>query len=244
MFKRSLMAVAVLGAVSSPAFALGNAGFEFGTTSQWTLLSGDVGSSLKARRNPTITILDEADPSFSYTETVAPLDGRWLGALTMNKSFTNTEGVKRAKVSYRFTANQQPTTTKDVLALRLFSADYVYPSFKDYVSVEYVLGGGIKFRDILEDDEFFGSSAPDTGWVPFAVPIGTKFINVKLVNSYNRYANNTPTLLLDYYPYTAGGPLPTSATITAVPEPANVAMMLAGLGIVGAVVRRRQVGRG
>lgn len=245
MNKSFVAAAAAAVLASAPAFAIGNSGFDQGNANGWTRISNY--GQLKAFKAKTVVIKDDAvtdpsDPNYlRYKEKLAPIQGQYFGLLTMRNGKTDLDTRQRDRTTFRFrTPGGQGVDTLDVFYARMFTADYLYSNFgyDDKLTISY-RGSLGTFVDEIEADDL--GAAPDSGWIGFAVPLGTKAITVTLVNVYDKSGSNTPRAALDYGVGAAPASLAVTATqVTAVPEPGTIAMMLAGMGAVGWVARRRR----
>jgi hypothetical protein len=132
----------------------------------------------------------------------------------------------------------------DYFLVRLMTADYEQ-EFNDKVTVTYYgLAGtlGVDRVSVFSEnaaDPYWVETGGywDSGWAAFAVPTGTNSIGVQVENradvtapgyqtGYELY--NRPVVAIDY------------AAASPVPEADVTAMMLAGLGVLGMVARRRK----
>lgn len=234
MFKKIAFAAALAAISASPAFALTDAGFETGT-SGWITLPTPDGALLSAVDSGTTlyTVNDETGSSFSYAhDDVAPgsgvlaAAGSKFGLLEICAASTATCGSNSA-----YTLNLAGPVSKygDVLWLRLMTEDYTAGAlYNDSIKVSYYGAGSTSAlgADSISVASMIASGLNyDSGWKGFAVPVGTQNMLITLTNAdpYNR-----PLGLIDY-------------SAAPVPEADSIAMMLAGLGVLGFVSRRRQV---
>lgn len=236
MFKKIAFAAALAAVSASPAFAVTDAGFETGT-SGWITLPTPDGALLSAVDSGTTlhTINDETGTPFSYAHDdgvpgtgVLAADGSKFGLLEICAASTVTCGSNSA-----YTLNLAGPVSKygDVLWLRLMTEDYTAGAlYNDSIKVSYYGAGSTSAlgTDAISVASMLSAPIPlyyDSGWKGFAVPVGTQNMLITLTNAdpYNR-----PLGLIDY-------------TAAPVPEADSIAMMLAGLGVLGFVSRRRQV---
>lgn len=245
MLKKSVYALALCGLVSGQAFALTNTGFEAGTGANpagWIAALGAEGVMTSVASGTTLyTVNDETGTAFSYAHDdgaagtgVLAADGNNFGMLEICPASTlapNCGSALGATATYGLNLAGPVSNGGDIMWLRLMTEDYSVGSFyNDKISVSYY---GASSTTALATDSLSVSGLAsqhiyyDSGWVGFAVPVGTQNLIVSLTNAdpYNR-----PIGLLDY-------------TAAPVPEADSVAMMMAGLGVLGFVSRRRRAGK-
>lgn len=246
MLKKSVYALALCGLVSGQAFALTNTGFEAGTGTNpagWMALGAEGVMTSVASGTRLYTVNDENGPgneiSFVHDDGapgtgVLAADGSNFGMLEICPASTAAPGCgssSGATATYGLNLAGPVSNGGDIMWLRLMTEDYSVGSlYNDKISVSYY---GASSTSALATDSLSVSGLAsqhiyyDSGWVGFAVPVGTQNLIVSLTNAdpYNR-----PIGLLDY-------------TAAPVPEADSVAMMMAGLGVLGFVSRRRRAGK-
>lgn len=232
MFKKVLAAAAVAVLFSNSAFALTNPGFESGDTTGWNQigLPPAIAGDLQALATGSLVeVVDDyylAPAAVVYDVNITAQHGSYFGLLTP------TAGSMSAYQTNLAGPVSQPY---DLLWLRLLSAEYEFDlsgniAYNDYVKVSYFGAGGVTALasdewSVQDTQDLVGPlfSPFDSGWRGFYVPVGTQSIVVEVHNvGDNKLA---PIVALDYAP---------------VPEPESLAMMLAGLGALGFMSRRRR----
>ncbi|WP_310462459.1 PEP-CTERM sorting domain-containing protein [Sphaerotilus sp.] len=221
MLKKFVSILALAGLASGQAFAATNLGFESGTTG-WTVTNG-VLTAVTTNTAP-ITVFNDydsnsntvADDDITTAYNIAAQTGNAFGLLNNNYM---------GSVTFAFNAGGVPTNANDMLWLRMFSAEYDFQGLTggindDFVRVTYT--GGVAGT---VTDTFYASQGTyvDSGWVGFAIPVGTTNMQIAVVDV---NGINAPQVGLDF-------------TAAPVPEPEVNLMMLAGLGVIGGLARRR-----
>ena len=230
MIRTSISAAVLALAVASPAMALTDPGFESGTGGWTPTIAGNL-QALPSGSNVTVT-----DDGYQvYPDLITTIDamaGNNFGLLSL------TSGTQNA---YSFNLAGPVSTFGDIFWLRLLSLEYEWDKYNDQVVVTY---NGPSIGTITDTwsvaDTYaaagvldFSQMIPDSGWKGFFVPVGTQSLMVQV----NNVSSNTqipgdslynrPIVALDY------------DAVTPVPEADATAMMLAGLGVLGMVARRR-----
>ncbi|WP_338412951.1 PEP-CTERM sorting domain-containing protein [uncultured Sphaerotilus sp.] len=243
MIKKSV-SIAVLAALAAfaatPAFALNNPGFEAGLGANPTGWVTPGGALTSVVSGTTVHVIDDAyypTPTEIYSTAVTAMSGNNFGLLETCPAGTPALSCATT-VSFSFNLGGPVSNYGDLLWMRLFTAEYLPANYNDSVSVSYF---GASSLSALATDTISVQSMEDagintdSGWQGFAVPVGTQSLMLQLNNVavgtsipsdafYNR-----PIAALDY-----------QAAVTPVPEAETSAMMLAGLGLLGLVARRRK----
>lgn len=247
MFKKLLTASAVSMVLAGAALAQSSPGFESGTAG-WTPTTTSFTSTVFGPLNVQaydsfVTVVDD------YTNpTPTPYDYQVLSA---GAEYGNSFGVLNtgslSNLGYRINLLSTPAANGDKFALQLFSFDAdTANGFVDSAKVSFYQGGTeLSNFTALSDNTFdlgdgngpqsngMASFTGTSGWYQFFVPVGTTSIEVSLANGGvdidgNPDKGNQPLVALDY------------AAVTPVPEPESLALMMAGLGAVGFMSRRRK----
>jgi hypothetical protein len=230
MLKKLVTVLALAGLASGQAFALGDAGFESGTTNDWSYTTGGTLELWSNTPGQTMTVWNDydlngdgvADGDFTTAYNITAAAGNHFGV--MYADFGSTAGQA-------FTLNLTGPQSRpgDIFYMRLFSSEFVFPEHNDYARVSFFGGGGLLASDSISVQSHVmvsgGGNGIDSGWRGFAAPTGTTSIAVDLFNV-SPDGKNSPILAIDY----AAAP---------VPEADVTAMMLAGLGALGFAARRR-----
>ncbi|MEY4908664.1 MAG: hypothetical protein RL260_2382 [Pseudomonadota bacterium] len=255
MLKKLVYALALTGLASGQAFALTDAGFEAG--SSWVPVGG---LSRVAYGSPqaNVNVLDDAydmQPSglggLVATVNVDAVAAAMLpGSVGVGSHFGLIEtcpanvpvaSCNASGMAFSFNLGGPASTYGDYFMVRLMTADFEL-EFNDKVTVTYYGTAGVLGTDHVS---VFSENAADpywvetlgyhdSNWAAFGVPVGTNAIQVQVDNvaaanqpaGYNLY--NRPIVAIDY-----------AAAVSPVPEADVTAMMLAGLGVLGLVARRR-----
>jgi hypothetical protein len=240
MLKKLVYALALTGLASGQAFALNNPGFESGLGANPAGWLTPLGTLTSVASGTTVHVVDDAyyaAPTEIYSVAVDAVSGNNFGLLETCPAGVDAL-VCPSSVSFSFNLGGPVSNYGDVLWMRLFTADFDAANYNDSVSVSYFGTSSVTALQVdslsvqsMIDDGLY----PDTGWKGFGVPIGTNSIMVQVNNvanfptipSDNNY--NRPIVALDYF----------AAPVTPVPEAETSAMLLAGLGVLGMVSRRR-----
>lgn len=257
MLKKLVYALALTGLASGQAFALSNPGFESGTNAGWfpTAPAGGLSVVAYGSAAATVNVIDDIYGPAPYTyfsPTVDAVSAADLPGSVGVGSYVGLIETCAASVA----ALECPSTTAmtfnlggpvsafgDYFLARLFTADFD-PNYNDSVSISYfgAASGTALATDVISVQSMLatpsGALSYDSGWQAFGVPVGTQSIfvqvdNVAIVpylgnpkdNLYNR-----PIVAIDYA---------AAIAVTPVPEADASAMMLAGLGVLGLIARRR-----
>lgn len=238
MFKK-LISIAALAALSSTsAFALTNPGFEDGTTNGWTVLGG---AQLTAMDSMPFSLFDEADGgAFVDSGTWTAAYGTHFGVLRVaNPPATSSVDPVPDSMHYvlNFANTSQATAAGDKFAVRLMTADYFYApdGYDDTVSITFAGNYSGTYTYTYAASQFLTPyNQADSGWLEMTfgngvndAPVGTTAFIVNVTNYYDSFGSNAPTIGLDF-------------EAAPVPEPETYAMMLAGLGALGFMSRRRR----
>ncbi len=238
MFMKLIAAAAATVVLSGTALAQSNSGFEGGSTTGWaptpsvfvdayfgTLSSQAYGSQVNVVEDLTFDVNGVPTSSATYQFTVNSAGagfGSNFGLLSTGSS---------SNVGYRVNLLDAPSAAGDVFALQLFSYDYdTAGGFIDSANVKFYTGSTERGTATWTTQSTIDAGSPigASGWQSYFVPTGTTTIEVSLANGPTDDIGNQPLLALDYAP------------AAPVPEPESMAMMLAGLGALGFVARRRK----
>lgn len=234
MIRKFVVSASLAACAATPALALTNPGFEDSLGANpagWiTVPSGTptTGTLTAVLSNTPATVIDDgylAYPDYTADDGaggIAAMAGNNFGLLETCPAGTAATACQFQAV-YSFNLGGPVSTYGDILWMRLLTQDWE-AKYDDYVSVSYF---GASSTTALATDTISASTMPvvDSGWQGFGVPVGTQSLQVTLVNVGDVY--NRPIAALDYQ-YAAP-----------VPEADVTAMMLAGLGMLGVVARRR-----
>ncbi|MEX8495615.1 PEP-CTERM sorting domain-containing protein [Sphaerotilus sp.] len=231
MLKKFVSILALAGLASGQAFAVTNLGFETGTTG-WTSSAGGSVTQIADGVAPMVVYNDYAttppgDITTPYN--IAAQTGGFFGLL---------DGQYNGPVTFAFNAGVDVTNAGDTIWLRMFSAEYDFSAAAggkyglndDFARVTYSGAYGNVTDTLYASDGAY----LDSGWKSFAIPVGTTGISIALVDVNACNSNptcggfNAPKLGVDF-----------TAAVSPVPEPEMNLMMLAGLGVIGGVARRR-----
>lgn len=149
----------------------------------------------------------------SYSTIVTPKSGNYMALLTTEG--TSPEILWQSSVA---TPTSQPLT----LWYRFLTEDY--SPYNDALTIQYKKLGDTAFTTLPVLN--VSNSDPDSGWKSFLLPTSTIFLKVQLQNQGDGSVRSYG--LLDIAP---------------VPEPETYGMLLAGLGLMGAIARRRRSAR-
>lgn len=266
MLKKLAYALVLTGLVSGQAFALTDPGFENGNN--WITPAGGLTRVDYGSAGANVIVRNDAydqitsGPLTGLGNIVKDGAGNEVGEITIGavatamlpgsvgvgSSFGLIETCAANVVAtsctsstnaYTFNLGGPVSTYGDYFLVRLMTADYE-PQFNDKVTVTYYGTAGVLATDHVS---VFTENAADLAWVEtqgqadsnwsaFGVPVGTNAIQVKVENLANGAADvwNRPIVAIDYA---------AAIPVTPVPEADVTAMMLAGLGVLGMVSRRR-----
>ncbi|MFM2053329.1 MAG: hypothetical protein RL456_1366 [Pseudomonadota bacterium] len=229
MIRKLVSAAALAAFAAAPAYALGDAGFESGTTNDWSYTTGGT-LELWTHNTQTMTVWNDydlngdgvADGDFTTAYNITAAAGNYFGVMYSDFGSTPTQA---------FTLNLTGPQSRpgDIFYMRLFSSEFVFPDHNDYGRVSFFGNGALLATDYISVQSNVtvasGGTGIDSGWRGFAAPIGTTAIAVDLFNV-SLDGKNSPILAIDY----AAAP---------VPEADVTAMMVVGLGALGFAARRR-----
>lgn len=247
--KKFLGLAALAALTASPAFAVTNLDFESGT-SGWTALFG---GSVNAVSSFVYDPVDDADGShiWSSPETWTPMQGSAFGLFTLNDPVApapvDGSATQLPAFFINFQDSGQAAAVNDKLYFRFASSDYFYGSANTLNNGGLQLDDSVKFTFTgsftgqieveYSVNDLLLLNSPDSGWnyLTFVntvtgagqAPVGTTSILIQMTNYYDNVGVNKPLLAVDYQ-------------AAPVPEPESYAMLLAGLGALGFVARRRQ----
>ena len=240
MLKKIVYALALTGLASGQAFALTNAGFEAGLGANPAGWITPLGTMTAVASGTTVRVIDDAyfaTPTEIYAASVDAMSGNNFGLLETCPASTPVLSCT-SNVAFSINLGGPVSNYGDVLWMRLFTADFIPADYNDSVSVSYygVSSGSALQVDTVSVQSMYNEGLnTDSGWKGFAVPIGTNSLTVELNNVANfpvipsDHLYNRPIVALDY----------AAAVVTPVPEAETSAMMLAGLGVMGLLARRR-----
>lgn len=254
MLKKLVYALALTGLASGQAFALTNSGFESGTNAGWFPTAPAGGLSVVAYGSPaaTVNVIDDIYGPAPYTYFSPVVDAVSAADLPGSVGVGSYVGLIETCAASVAALDCTSTTTMtfnlagpvsaygDYFLARLFTADWD-TNYNDSVTIRYfgAASATALATDVISVQSMDAGGTPyDSGWQAFGVPVGTQSIfvqvdNVAIVpylgnpqdNLYNR-----PIVAIDYA---------AAIAVTPVPEADVNAMMLAGLGVLGLVARRR-----
>lgn len=238
MRKNIIPALALATVVSGPAFALNNPGFEAGVGANPAGWVTPVGSVTSVVSGTNVKVIDDAYfpvPTQIYDIDVESMSGNNFGLLETCPASTPALSCTSA-TTFSFNLGGPVAAVGDTLWLRLFTADFDAVGYNDSVSVSYF--GASAVNALAVDTISVATMAAnglntDSGWQGFFVPVGTQSLMVQINNvaavpvTLQDQLYNRPIVALDY------------DAVTPVPEADATAMMLAGLGVLGMVARRR-----
>ena len=252
MLKKIVYALALTGLASGQAFALTDPGFEDG--SNWITPIGGLTRVEYGTPQADVEVRDDAydmQPNglggLVGTVTVDAVSlpgttgvGSYFGLLETCAANITAQNCNPASAAYSFNLGGPVSAYGDYFLVRLMTADYE-PQFNDKVTVTYYGTAGVLatdhvsvFSENVADSNWVETGGYwDSNWAAFGVPVGTSAIQVEVLNAaasgqpagWNLY--NRPIVAIDYAP------------AAPIPEAGTTAMMLAGLGVLGAVSRRR-----
>jgi hypothetical protein len=239
---KKFVSVGVLAALAtSSAFALNNPGFEDSLGANPTGWVTPLGTLTSVASGTTVSVIDDAylpTPTEIYSTPVTAMSGNNFGLLETCPATTAVLSCN-SDVSFSFSLGGPVSNYGDMFWMRLFTADFGPANYNDSVSVSYFgtgSGGALQVDTVSVQTMYDEGLNTDSGWKGFGVPVGTNSIMLQLNNVatpsvipsdalYNR-----PLVAIDYE----------AAPVTPVPEAETSAMMLAGLGLLGWVARRRR----
>lgn len=235
MFKKTVAALMLVGLASGQAFALTDAGFE--DNARFDALTGAAtmgangyfwanGSVYRGESNFIDVFDDRTSAVLSTLSKVDPVHGTYFGLLLPDTTSSNTMQT--------FNLGGTACGCSESLAFRLFSAEQTtsadYTGTDGFSVTYFNIDGTSDVRSWTVADSAGRGSAFDSGWLTIAPRAGTTGMKIDLYET-STDGLNAPVLLVDYTP------------AVPVPEPEGIAMMLAGLGVLGAVSRRRSKGK-
>ena len=238
MRKNIIPTLALVTVVSGPAFALNNPGFEAGVGANPVGWVTPVGTVTSVVNGTNVKVIDDgyyATPTQIYAIDVESMSGNNFGLFETCPAGTPALSCPGA-TTFSFNLGGPVAVAGDTLWLRLFTADFDSVNYNDSVSVSYF--GASSANPLAVDTISVATMAAgglntDSGWNGFYVPIGTQSLMVQINNvaaspvTFQDQLYNRPIVALDY------------DAVTPVPEADAMAMMLAGLGVLGMVARRR-----
>lgn len=238
MLKKIVSALALTGLATGSAFALNNPGFEAGVGANPAGWVTPVGSVTSVVSGTNVKVVDDGYfpvPTQIYAVDVESMSGKNFGLLETCPAGTPALSCTSA-TTFSFNLGGPVAAVGDTLWLRLFTADYDAANYNDSVSVSYF--GASSVNPLAVDTISVATMAAggvntDSGWQGFFVPVGTQSLMVQINNvaatpvTFQDQLYNRPIVALDY------------DAVTPVPEADAMAMMLAGLGVLGMVARRR-----
>lgn len=262
MLKKLVYALALTGLASGQAFALTDAGFE--NANNWVTPVGGLTRVQYGAPEATVHVIEDAIPGVAprtladvVVDAVSASDlaaASGVASSGVGSSFglieTCAANILAANCSasqaYTFNLGGPVSNYGDFFLVRLMTADYETP-FNDKVTVTYYGTSGVLatdhvsvFSEVPGDQTWIETQGYwDSNWAAFGVPVGTNAISVQVENRADSTAAgylpgdelyNRPVVAVDYAPAMA---------VTPVPEADVTAMMLAGLGVLGMVSRRR-----
>ena len=244
MIRKSFSAAVVAGLAAvavTPAFALNNPGFEAGAGANPAGWVTPLGTVTSVASGTTVRVVDDAyfaTPTEIYSTSVAAMSGNNFGLFETCPAATAALGCV-SNVAFSFSLGGPVSNAGDVLWMRLFTADFIPADYNDSVSVSYFGSSSLSSlaTDTLSVQTMYDEGLnTDSGWRGFAVPVGTQSLMVQVNNVatnpviFSDHLYNRPIVALDY----------DAAPVTPVPEAGTSAMMLAGLGVLGMIARRRK----
>jgi MYXO-CTERM domain-containing protein len=241
MIRKFALSAVLAALAASPAFALNNPGFEDSLGANPAGWVTPLGTLTSVASGTTVRVIDDGyqlTPTEIYATSVTAMSGNNFGLLETCPATTPVLSCG-SNVAFSFSLGGPVSNYGDVLWLRLFTADFVPATYNDSVSVSYFgtgSGAALQVDTISVQSMYNEGLNTDSGWKGFGVPVGTNSIMVQLNNvatgtlipSDSLY--NRPIAAIDY----------DAAPVTPVPEAETSAMMLAGLGVLGLVARRRR----
>ena len=215
-FRPMALGLALAAALTVPAYAAGvsNAGFETGDLTDWTFTSGFVEAVMEA---------DDAVVTPPFGEHFTPTEGSYFARLTAGSD--SGDFAVYTTLSQAFELTEFSQLTGDAAFLAFDSLPYDDDAF-------------VRIFDGATHHVLFASNVSAVGdfghthWTPFAsgrLGPGMYILEAGVRDGLDFGASSQ--LLLDNI----------QITTAPVPEPASWALLIAGFGGVGAVVRRRRV---
>lgn len=218
MFKKTVAALMLAGLASGQAFALQDAGAET-DVSGFITINAD---AYQVGAGQVGLVDDRTGDTLLTSYSVDPAHGSFYALIVPDTTASLT--------SYTFNLAGTPTVAGDSLYFRLFSAEQVgsanYTGTDGFTVTYFNINGTQSTYSWTVADSAANGSAFDSGWLQIAPLAGTQSMMVSLYETSADGLNN-PVLAVDFSP------------AAPVPEPESIAMMLAGLGVLGAVSRRR-----
>jgi hypothetical protein len=237
MLKKIVSALALTGLVSGPAFALNNPGFEDSLGANPPGWVTPLGTVTSVANGTNVQVIDDGYltvPASIYDVNVESMSGNNFGLLETCPAGTPAASCQ-TQVSFTFNLGGPVAAVGDTLWMRLFTADFD-AQYNDSVSVSYFGANSLNALavDTISVQTMMAAGVnTDSGWQGFFVPVGTQSLMVQLnnvsLNDPTQAMYNRPIVALDY----------DAVAVTPVPEADATAMMLAGLGVLGMVARRR-----
>lgn len=255
MLKKLVYALALTSLASGQAFALTNPGFETGTAAGWSPTIPAVGFSVAGygTSDAVVKVVDDynvldANGNAVPTEILSrAVDAVSIGLLSGTTGVGNYFGLLEtcpagtaalscgSTTTFTFNLSGPVSAYGDYFLARLFTADYDGSVANDSVTITYsgVSGSTSDVISVQSMNPTADLSIADSGWKAFGVPVGTQNIVVQVENSGATLTDalyNRPIVAIDYA---------SAIQVSPVPEADVSVMMLAGLGVLGMVSRRR-----